>query len=403
MAGGLLSVEAARARLLAGVEPLGGETVALAAAAGRVLAAGLAATRTQPPFAASAMDGYALRAEDAVAGCRLAVIGTAPAGRAFEGRLGPGQCVRIFTGAPVPEGADTILIQENARVVAEREIEVVEPVATGRHIRAVGLDFRAGDVLIPAGTRLDWRTVSLAAAMNHPVLPVRRRPRVAVLATGDELVPPGAMPGPDQIVASNAFGVLAMVEAQGGLGIDLGIAADTEAAIAEKIGAALAAEADILVTLGGASVGDLDLVQKTLGGAGMDLGFWKIAMRPGKPLMFGTLGPMRVLGLPGNPVSGLVCALLFLKPLLKALLGLAPAIETEEPAVLAAPLPANDSRQDYLRATFEPGGTVPPHVRPVDLQDSSMLSRLTRADCLVVRAPGAEAAAAGDACRIIRF
>ncbi|MEJ1159359.1 molybdopterin molybdotransferase MoeA [Prosthecomicrobium sp. N25] len=399
----LLSVEEARARMLAGVVPVGAESVALAEAEGRVLAEDLTATRTQPPFPASAMDGYALRAADiAAVPARLRVIGTAPAGRAFEGRLGAGEALRIFTGAPVPEGADTVLIQENAEVAADGTILALDATPRGRNVRPVGLDFQAGERLIDAGTRLDWRAVSLAAAMNHPVLQVRRRPRVAVLATGDELVRPGETPGPDQIVASNNFGVAAMVSALGGEPVDLGIAPDDEAAIGARIAAALETRADVLVTLGGASVGDLDLVGRTLGDAGMELAFWKIAMRPGKPLMAGRLGPMRVLGLPGNPVSSLVCAILFLKPLLRALLGVAPLLDPEVDAVAAVDLAANDHRQDYLRAEIESRDESGlPRVRPFPVQDSSMLTRLARADCLVLRAPNAPPLPAGGRCRII--
>lgn len=404
MAGPLLSVAEARALLTAGVVPLASEPVTLSDAVGRVLAEDLVAGRTQPPFAASAMDGYAVRAADvAETPARLRVIGIAPAGRAFEGRVGPGEAVRIFTGAPVPEGADAILIQENAVADGDGRIRALQAVPPGRFVRPVGLDFRAGETLLAAGLRLDWRSVSLAAAMNYPVLQVRRRPRVAIVATGDELVPPGATPLPEQIVASNSFGVAAMVEAAGGTAIDLGIAADTATAIADRVAAALAAEADILVTLGGASVGEFDLVRETLGSAGMDLGFWKIAMRPGKPLIFGRIGATRVLGLPGNPVSGLVCALLFLKPLVRGLLGATPLFDPETPAVLGAPLAANDERQDYLRGTLEDGAGGLPVVRALDLQDSSMLSRLARADCLIVRDPFAPAAAVGDTCRIIRL
>lgn len=402
----LLPVETARERLLDGVVPLGVESVPIAAAAGRVLAEDLAALRTQPPFAASAMDGYAVRAADIVTvPSRLQVIGVAPAGRAFAGTLGPGQAVRIFTGAPMPEGADTVLLQEDAEVVGEGVILSREATARGRHVRAAGIDFREGDALLTAGRVLDWRAVSLAAAMGHATVPVRRRPRVAILATGDELVLPGEPARPDQIVASNGFGVAAAVAAAGGEPLDLGIAADTREAIAERIRAARAAEADVLVTLGGASVGDLDLVRSTLADEGLDLTFWKIAMRPGKPLMFGRLGAMRVLGLPGNPVSSLVCTILFLKPLIRALLGTAPLFDPEEPAVAAVGLEPNDRRQDYLRATIEPGtgAGTPARVKPVDRQDSSLVSRLAAAHCLIVRPPHAPALAAGEACRIMRL
>lgn len=402
MAEGLIPVDEALRRLLDGVGPVEAETVPLSEAHGRVLAADLAALRDQPPFAASAMDGYALRAADVASPpVRLRLIGTAQAGRAFAGRIGPGEAVRIFTGAPVPEGADAVLVQENTVALGEGAVEAREAVAEGRFVRPIGLDFRKGDVQLRAGRRLDWRAVSLAAAMNHPVIPVRRRPRVAIVATGDELVLPGETPGPDQIVASNTFGVAAMVGQLGGEPLELGIALDTEASIAGKIAAARAARADVLVTLGGASVGDLDLVRRTLGGAGMDLRFWKIAMRPGKPLMFGHLGPMRVLGLPGNPVSSLVCAILFLKPLLRALLGTHPLVDAEEDAITATPLPPNDQRQDYLRARIT--SPLGPAVEAFERQDSSMLATLALADALILRPPNAPALPAGARCRILRL
>ncbi|WP_439527496.1 molybdopterin molybdotransferase MoeA [Pannonibacter sp.] len=390
----LMPVEDARAKLLAGVEPLGREQVPLKAANGRVLAESLAARRTQPPFPASAMDGYALRAADAAsAGVALAIIGEAPAGHHFAGNVGYGEAVRIFTGAPVPAGADAILIQENAVRTGDR-LTVQEPVQPGQFVRPAGLDFREGEVLLRAGESLDYKALALAAAMNHADLPVWRKPLVAIIATGDELVPPGCTPGPDQIIASNHCGVAALVEDCGGVPLDLGIAADDPAAIALKVREGLAAQADVLVTLGGASVGDHDLVQSVLGGEGMDLAFWKIAMRPGKPLMAGHLGRTKVLGLPGNPVSSLVCALLFLRPLLMALTGRTPALGTTT-ATLTAPLPANDRRQDYLRARLMtlPDGTR--QVTPFDRQDSSMLGLLAASGALIIRPPHAPACAAG--------
>jgi molybdopterin molybdotransferase len=404
MAERLLAVAEAQARLLDGVVPLGAETVPLADANHRILAAPLAARRTQPPFRASAMDGYAVRAADiATVPARLAVVGVAPAGRRHPHPIGPGEALRIFTGAPVPDGADTVLLQENAEPGPDGSVLALDSAPPGRFIRPVGLDFSEGETLLEAGLRLDWRSLSLAAAMNHATVPVVRRPRVAILATGDELVPAGSEPGPDQIVASNSVGIAAMVADAGGLPVDLGIAADTEASIAAGIAAARAAGADILVTLGGASVGDLDLVRATLGGAGLDLGFWKVAMRPGKPLMFGRLDAMRVLGLPGNPVSGLVCALLFLKPLVRALLGAAPLFDPEIDVVAGATIPANDRRQDYLRARLEPRSEGPPAAIPFDRQDSSMLSRLAGADLLVIRPPHAPEAPAGAPLKAIRL
>jgi molybdopterin molybdotransferase len=348
------------------------------------------------------MDGYALRSADAGAGAELAVIGTSAAGHGFRGVVGPGQCVRIFTGAPVPEGADAVLIQEDATVLEGGRIRVDESQAAGRNIRPKGLDFREGDVLLEAGRTMGMREVSLAAALGHGSIPVRERPRVAILATGDELVSPGEKPGPDQIVASNALGIAAFVAASGGEPHDLGIAVDTRPALADALARARDLSPDVLVTLGGASVGDHDLVQEALKTAGMELDFWKIAMRPGKPLMFGRLGGMRVLGLPGNPVSSLVCAVLFLAPLLSALLGEPPRDRTEA-AILGADMAENDRRQDYVRARLSERSDGLPVATPFPRQDSSMLATFARSDCLIIRAPHAPPAAAGTACRIVRL
>lgn len=398
----LIPVEEALRRLLEDARPLGTETVALDQARGRVLAEPLAARRTQPPFAASAMDGYAVRAADAAApGARLRVIGTAPAGHAFAGRIGPGEAVRIFTGAPVPEGADAILIQENASLVADSHIEVREPVSAGRFVRPRGLDFSEGDTLLAAGTVLGFADVALAAAMNHARLPALRRPTVAVLATGDELVPPGTAPAPDQIVASNSYGIAALTEELGGVAIDLGIVPDRPDAIAGAIERARGAGADVLVTLGGASVGDHDLVQQALVAAGMQLAFWRIAMRPGKPFMVGRLGEMRVLGLPGNPVSSMVCGLVFLRPLLRALGGREPDAEDIAEAVLGRALPENDQRQDYLRARLSRDRDGRLVATPFPAQDSSMLATFARAQGLVIRPPFAPPAPAGAPCRVL--
>jgi len=397
----LISVREAVERVLSGVVPTGAETVPLAEAFGRVLAEPLAALRTQPPFAASAMDGYAVRAVEAKPGAQLRVIGASLAGKGYAGNVGPGEAVRIFTGAPVPDGADTILIQEKAEA-GDGTVKVLESPITGRHIRAAGLDFRKGDMLLSAGRRLGARELALAAAMNHASVPVRRRPLVAILATGDELVPPGGNPGPDEIVASNGFGIAALVAKAGGLARDLGIVRDDRAAIAAAIDAARAAKADILVTLGGASVGEHDLVGAALQERGMALDFWKIAMRPGKPLLFGRLGEMRVLGLPGNPVSSLVCGILFLEPLIGALLG-RPYVEPGEPAVLGADMPPNDARDDYMRATLTRASDGTLIATPLPVQDSSMLSTLAAADCLLVRPANAPAGKRGDRCRVVRL
>lgn len=397
---GLLPVDEALARVLDGVGPLPAETVDLREAAGRVLAADIVARRAQPPFNTTAMDGYAVRAADiATVPARLSVIGESAAGKRFAGVVGAGEAVRIFTGAPLPEGADTILIQENAIDCGDRLVEAQESAAPGKHIRHAGLDFEAGDVLLPAGRALDPAALSLAAAANHPRLAVVRRPLVAILATGGELVAPGAEPAADQIVASSGFGIAALVREAGGTVLDLGIEPDDLPGIGAAIRRAREARADVIVTLGGASVGDHDLVGKALADEGMTPGFWKVAMRPGKPLMSGRFGETRVLGLPGNPVSSLVCGHLFLKPLVAALAGNPSAADLRE-AVLGTAMKANDHRQDYVRAVAERRGDGLV-ATPFPVQDSSMLRTLTAANALIVRPPHAPPAAAGERCRVI--
>lgn len=396
----LISVEEALEHLLADAVPLPGEDVALADAVDRVLAEPVVALRTQPPFDASAMDGYAVRAADvASAPARLAVIGTAPAGRGFDGAVGRGEAVRIFTGAPLPEGAETIVIQENVRDLGDGRIEVVEPARPGLNIRRAGLDFSKGDVLLERGRRLDPAALSLAASSNHAHLNVVRRPLVAIIATGDELLPPGSEPGPGQIISSNAYGVAATAHSVGARWLDLGIAADRKQAVAELVREAVAARADVIVTLGGASVGDLDLVHQVFTDEGMALDFWKVAMRPGKPLMSGRLNDIRCIGLPGNPVASIVCSQLFLKPVLARLGGRTHSPDLRE-ATLGSAMAANDLRQDYVRATIreEAGRLV---ATPFDVQDSSMLRRLADADGLIVRAPFSPAADKGSACRVL--
>ena len=402
---GLLPVAEALARVLASIPgAVEAETVPLARAAGRTLAKDVAALRTQPPFPASAMDGYAVRAADvASVPAILRLTGVSAAGHGFQGRLGAGEAVRIFTGAPVPEGADAILIQENAGVEGDR-ITAHEPVAAGRFLRAAGLDFAEGDRLLRAGDGLDARRLALAAAGGHARLRVRRRPRVAVLATGDELVRPGEPARWDQIVASNGLAVAALAGEAGAEIIDLDIAGDSHAALDAAIGQARAAEADLLVTLGGASVGDHDLVQAALRAAGMDLGFWRVALRPGKPLMHGRLGRMLVIGLPGYPVSAIVCGLLFVVPAIRALLGDPTCgADRSEPATLGRCMPENDGRQDYLRAHLDTAPDRVPVAYPESRQDSSMLSVLGAAEALLIRAPHAPAAEAGASCRILRL
>ncbi|MBI4183835.1 MAG: molybdopterin molybdotransferase MoeA [Proteobacteria bacterium] len=395
----MISVEEAIGRVTAAFQPLPAEQVSLEGALGRVLAADVAARRTQPPADMSAMDGYAVRAADVAAPpVSLRIVGEAPAGRAFAGRVGPGEAVRIFTGAPVPAGADAIVIQENTRRDGDR-VTVTEAAAAGRFIRPAGLDFRAGEALLKAGRRLTARDVGLAAGMNVPWLAVRRRPRVAILATGDEVVMPGDPIGPDQIVSSNSHSLAAFVAACGGVATVLGIARDDADSL--KALAAGARGADVLVTTGGVSVGEHDLVGRALGEAGLELDFWKVAMRPGKPLMFGRIGETAMLGLPGNPVSALVCATVFLRPAMERLLGLARAETAAATAVLGRDLPANDRRQDYLRARLGRAADGGPVATPFEKQDSSMLSLLAAADCLVVRPPFAPPASAGETVTIL--
>jgi len=396
----LLAVEEALAKVLDKAKPQVDETVALHDANGRVLSQPVVARRTQPPFDASAMDGYAVRAADlAELPVKLEVAGTAAAGAGFAGELQSGQAIRIFTGAPVPSGADTIVIQENTNRLSETVVEILEGSAAGRHIRRHGLDFAEGDILLEDGRVLDPAALSLAAAGNHAALKVWKKPLVALIATGDELLLPGSEPGPDQIISSNAYGVGAIISQAGGEVFDLGIARDDRAEIKSFVEKALGARPDVIVTLGGASVGDHDLVNHALTDLGIELDFWKIAMRPGKPLMFGKLGETRCLGLPGNPVSSLICSNLFLKPLVRALAGL-PSVSCEQDAVLDVPMPPNDVRQDYVRARVKKlNGTY--RATPFPTQDSSMLRTLADANAVIIRKPGAPAAAAGDRCRVL--
>lgn len=398
----LLSVEDALARLLTAARPVREtEAVDIGKAHGRVLARDVASRLTQPPFDSSAMDGYALRAEDiAEIGAIVTVIGESAAGNRFAGRVLPGQAVRIFTGAPVPEGADTVLIQEDADRLDDQRIRTRFVPAKGRHIRPRAQDFREGDVVLHSGEQLDAGRLTVAAGMNHARLDVFRRVRVAILATGDELLPPGSDLGPDQIVASNTFGIAAIARESGAQIIDLGIAPDSRSSIEEQLAAAQAADADILVTLGGASVGDHDLVQSTLVGAGMERDFWRVAMRPGKPLMVGRLGDMQVLGLPGNPVSSLVCGFLFLEPLVRTL-GHIKVRNRLAAATTTLPLAANDKRQDYIRARLTRSADGKFSATAFERQDSSMMQTFAQSDALIVRAPGAPATDAGSPCNVL--
>jgi molybdopterin molybdotransferase len=394
----LLPVEQARARILANAKTLSSEQVSLSQSMGRILAKEVKARRDQPPFDASAMDGYAVIAADTTkVSCQLKVIGTSAAGHASSVRLKPGTACRIFTGAPVPKGADAILIQEDTEQSGSN-IVVKAEAKPGQHIRRAGLDFSKGDKLLEQGTVLTARDIGLAAAANVAELHVRRKPRVAVFSTGDELVRPGERPRADQIVSSNSYALIAMAENFGAAGLDLGIVPDSLSATRKAI--AKAKTADILLTSGGASVGDHDFVQQALRDSGIKVDFWKIAMRPGKPFMYGTRGGQHVLGLPGNPVSALVCARLFLKPLIDALLGLPPTDDLVL-AKLGAAMKANDSREDYVRAKLIVSADGSRHALPFEKQDSSMQRTLREAHALIVRRPHAPPAREGDTVSVL--
>jgi molybdopterin molybdotransferase len=398
----LMPVAEALRLVLADAKPLPAEVVTLDQATGRVLTLDVAALRTQPPTAVSAMDGYAVRASDvAKAPSTLKVIGEVAAGHPFVGQVVAGQAARIFTGGVMPDGSDTVVIQE----LTSREGDVVtiqKATPKGRNVRGQGIDFSQGEVLLRKGRRLSDRDVMLAAAMNHPRLSVHRKPKVAVLGTGDELVPPGGAPKPGEIIYSNGFALASMASAEGAEIHDLGIANDRVEDITQAIKRARDWGADILVTSGGASVGEHDLVQRALAAEGLDLSFWRVALRPGRPMMHGRLGAMQVLGVPGNPVSSYVCAFLFLVPLIRCLSGREDVQPSPERASLGCDLPANDERTDYLRATLAPGPDGPV-ATPLPVQDSSLMAPLAKADCLVIREPRAAAAAAGSDCVILKL
>ena len=388
----MISVAEARAALLALVEPLGREDVPLRRAAGRVLARPLAATRDQPPFATSVMDGYAVRNAEVRDGATFRVIGEAAAGRRFEGALGEGEAVRIFTGAPLPQGADRVIIQEDVTREGEA-ITLLQGHDTAAYVRPAGADFRKGD-RFEAPRRLSPSDVALLAAMNHATVPVHRRPEVAILSTGDELVQPGETPGPDQIIASNALGLAALVEQAGGVARLLPIARDTEASLALAFDLALGA--DLLVTIGGASEGDHDLVGKVAASQGLVRSFYKVAMRPGKPLMAGRIGAAAMVGLPGNPVSAMVCGRVFVKPMLDRLSGLPAEAEGPRIARLAGPLPANGPRAHYMRARLDGA-----RVEVFDRQDSGLLTVLAAANALAIRPPHDPARAEGESIEVL--
>ncbi len=394
----LMPVEDALARILRGVKPLPAETIALKLAFGRVLSRPINATRDQPPFSASAMDGYAVRQADIEqAPATLKITGTSAAGHAYQGTVKSGEAIRILTGAPLPKGADTIVIQENTTRDGAN-LRVNEATRKGKNIRPQGLDFKRGAELIAKATRMNARDIGLAAAGNTKTVSVHKRPHVVLFTTGDELVLPGAKPRADQIVSSNSYAIEAMSRAWGANVTNLGIVKDTlkatETAIRKGLGV------DILITTGGASVGDHDFVQEALKNCGVKIGFWKIALRPGKPLMFGTKGKTRVIGLPGNPVSALVCSRIFIKPLIESMQGIEQNNEFST-AKLVEALPENDNRKDYVRATMTIAKDGTRTVTPYSTQDSSMQRTLRNSACLIVREPFAPAARTGDDVNIL--
>jgi molybdopterin molybdotransferase len=398
----LLPVADALTRILADAAPLPAEDAKLDDALGRVLTANLKAQRTQPPDNVSAMDGYAVRGADVEkAPAALKVIGEIAAGHPFAGKVSAGETARIFTGGVMPEGSDTVVIQE----LAAREADNVtfgKPTAKGRNVRLKGIDFTEGEVLLEKGRRLTDRDLMLAAAMNYATVPVHRRAKVAVLGTGDELVPPGGTPGEGEIVYSNGYALRALVRNEGAEAIDLGVVGDTVDAITAAVRRARSANVDVLVTTGGASVGEHDLVQRALAGQGMNLSFWRLALRPGRPMMYGRLAAMQVLGVPGNPVSSYVCAFLFLVPLIRRLSGRSDAHLVPQKAVLGRDMPANDEREDYLRASLQTGANGP-IATPLAHQDSSLMAPLAAADCLLIRPAHAPQADAGSPCVILKF
>lgn len=399
----LTPVDEAIDRLLSDAVPSSEELIPLHQVNGRILCQDLTSKRTHPPFNASAMDGYAVRYEDAVhAGAKLNVIGEAAAGHRFSGTVGVGQAVRIFTGAPVPLGADTVALQENVTRLNDTSIQLDQPAKPDAHIRKAGVDFSQGDVLLKTFRYMDYSAITLAASMNYDQVPVFGRPIVSVLATGDELVLPGQIPGPDQIIASNTFGIMAMAENSGAKVHDLGIAIDTLDAIKASVQEAIDKGSELLITIGGASVGDHDLVQKALKDMGMELEFWKIAMRPGKPLMFGKIGKMRVIGLPGNPASSLVTASLFVAPLIRKLSGRDVATKIRK-ARCSVALKSNDHRQEYMRAHIVQADDGDLVVTPFLRQDSSLVRVFAQANGLLIRAPNAPEAEIDTFCDVILF
>jgi len=397
----MISVEQAQANVRSGMTRIGCESISISAALGRVLGEDVASRLTQPPKDVSAMDGYSVRAEDiAHPPVILTQIGESQAGDGFAGVVGPGQTVRTFTGAPIPTGADTVVIQEVTTVDGD-QIHIQQTSAPGQFVRSAGLDFKTGDVLLTAGRVLSARDIGLLAAMNVPWVSVRRRPRVGIIATGDEVVMPGDRLGPDQIVSSNSLALAGYITALGGEPVNLGIARDTTDSLRQVLAATRGM--DLIMTIGGASVGDYDLVQQVMGEKGLKLNFYKVAMRPGKPMIFGHLDDIPVLGLPGNPVSSGVTCMIFLTQAMNVMLGLDGVDIQKETALLGRDLPENDQRQDYLRATLSQTEDGVLCACPFERQDSSMMERFAQADCLVVRPPHAAPAQKGDRVEIIRL
>lgn len=394
----MISVKEALNHVTGGVSPLPSELVSLAEAHGRVLAEDIESRFTQPPAAVSSMDGYAVIAEDTNSSpVELAVIGESAAGGSYDGTVERGQTVRIFTGAPLPNGTDAVVMQENTERDGDT-VKILEGVPSGNFVRTAGMDFKEGDVLLPKGRLLSARDIGLAAAMNRPWVTVARKPRIAILATGNEVVMPGDPVGPNQILSSNSLSLMAMVRAFGGEPINLGIAKDDEDSLHLMVSGVK--KADMLITIGGASVGDYDLVQKVLGEEGMKLDFYKVAMKPGKPLIFGHVGDTAVLGLPGNPVSANVTGLIFLRAAMEVMLGRPGELETAT-APLAVDVPENGPRQEYMRATLERREDGVWAANPFKAQDSALLARLAAADCLVIRPPHAPAAKTGETVEIV--
>ncbi|MEZ7137132.1 gephyrin-like molybdotransferase Glp [Komagataeibacter sp. SM21] len=397
----MLSVSEARERILQGVFPLPAEVVALTDACGRVSAAPLAARLSNPPADVSAMDGYAVRAADlSTGGTTLECVAEAPAGHPVATTIGQGQCARIFTGSVMPAGTDAVLIQENAQVDG-RAVTTGHVIAPGTFVRRRGQDFAQGQVVIPVGRRLSARDIGLAAAANHPWVEVTRRPRVAIAATGDELLLPGSTLAAGQIANSSTPMLAALLRQAGAEPVMLPVLRDnmSDLATLER----MVDGVDMLITTGGASVGSHDLVRRGLEQVGLKTDFWKIAMRPGRPLMSGHLGRLPFIGLPGNPVAAFVCTVVFVLPALRRMAGLDSAVEPPQRAVLGVDLPENDWRMDFLRSSLTHDGQGQQIATPFPIQDSAMLHILADSQALVLRAPHAPPARAGDMCDIIRI